>query len=511
MREAAAACRRRMPLKRKPGRRRRRASRPRRCVRSPGAGRVRAGCENWWRSAAKRNGSGQSGNGEALPSWIGASRRARSTAWRGDAVAGASMSGCRTDARQPRRHGRTSLFAEAVRMALAPPDGTRAEAAKRPVTTAACERARAEGRHLRDVLACRSPLAGWQLRSRGAGPALSRGRSATLSAGALIDRVGRAQRGGETDGCRSPTRRPADPPSVRRGRGRARPPRALELAGDRTPTAWDPRVLELSRRFRVLRYGSRGPRADGSHARAVLGRAQLAGDVAGLLDALGTARAPSADCRSAGGWASGWALHAGGRFDRIVLCNTGARIGARSRPGTSASRRCARSGLAPIRGPADGVSVWSGGLPRAVAGRGGALPGDGQSHADGGLRGRTARPSAMPTSRRDLHAAIQSAGARHRGAAKMIRPPRRSGARPRRRPSRARALTVELGAAHLSERRRGRAEAFTSAVLRVPGGLDGRATAEPARDAGEAGGPGRGVRRAGDARGDRLRPPSSTS
>jgi 3-oxoadipate enol-lactonase len=92
-------------------------------------------------------------------------------------------------------------------------------------------------------------------------------------------------------------------------------------------TAWDPQVLELSRRFRVLRYDSRG------HGQTAVtpgpySVAQLAGDVVGLLDALGIARARFCGL-SVGGQVGQWlGAHAGGRFDRIVLCNTGARIGA---------------------------------------------------------------------------------------------------------------------------------------------------------------------------------------
>jgi len=91
-------------------------------------------------------------------------------------------------------------------------------------------------------------------------------------------------------------------------------------------SAWEPQVPELARRFRVLRYDSRGHGltqvTPGPYAIA-----QLAGDVVGLLDALQVGRAQFCGL-SIGGQVGAWlGAHEGTRFERLALCNTGARIG----------------------------------------------------------------------------------------------------------------------------------------------------------------------------------------
>lgn len=91
-------------------------------------------------------------------------------------------------------------------------------------------------------------------------------------------------------------------------------------------SAWDPQVPALARAHRVLRYDSRGhgqtPVAPGPCTIA-----DLATDVVRLLDALGIARASFCGL-SIGGQVGAWlGAHAGDRIDRLVLCNTGARIG----------------------------------------------------------------------------------------------------------------------------------------------------------------------------------------
>lgn len=91
-------------------------------------------------------------------------------------------------------------------------------------------------------------------------------------------------------------------------------------------SAWAPQVDELAKRYRVLRYDSRG------HGRTAVTPgpctiAQLGGDVVRLLDAVGVARACFCGL-SIGGQVGVWlGAHAGPRIERLVLCNTGARIG----------------------------------------------------------------------------------------------------------------------------------------------------------------------------------------
>jgi 3-oxoadipate enol-lactonase len=89
---------------------------------------------------------------------------------------------------------------------------------------------------------------------------------------------------------------------------------------------WDPQVEPLSHRFRVLRYDPRG--LGFSDLPAVpctlegLGR-----DVLGLLDALGIERAHFCGL-SMGGLTGLWlGVHAAERLDRLVVCNTAARVG----------------------------------------------------------------------------------------------------------------------------------------------------------------------------------------
>ena len=89
---------------------------------------------------------------------------------------------------------------------------------------------------------------------------------------------------------------------------------------------WDPQLSSLERRLRVLRYDTRG-HGKSSLAPGPYGLAELAGDVLRLLDALGITRAHFCGL-SMGGLIGIWlGAHAASRIDRLVLCNTGARIG----------------------------------------------------------------------------------------------------------------------------------------------------------------------------------------
>lgn len=89
---------------------------------------------------------------------------------------------------------------------------------------------------------------------------------------------------------------------------------------------WDAQVEALAGRFRILRHDRRG------HGRTPplpppYSLADLGGDVIALLDALAIRRAHFCGL-SIGGLTGQWlAIHAGARFDRMVVCATAARIG----------------------------------------------------------------------------------------------------------------------------------------------------------------------------------------
>ena len=88
---------------------------------------------------------------------------------------------------------------------------------------------------------------------------------------------------------------------------------------------WEPQMAELTRQFRVLRYDTRGHGLStvtpGPYSIAGLGR-----DVTSLLDSLAIERAHFCGL-SMGGMIGQWlGIHAAHRVDRLVLCNTAARI-----------------------------------------------------------------------------------------------------------------------------------------------------------------------------------------
>ena len=89
---------------------------------------------------------------------------------------------------------------------------------------------------------------------------------------------------------------------------------------------WDVQMPELIRHFRVLRYDTRGHGASlvtpGPYSIEQLGR-----DVLALLDALDIARASFCGL-SMGGLIGQWlAINSRERIERLVLCNTAAKIG----------------------------------------------------------------------------------------------------------------------------------------------------------------------------------------
>lgn len=88
---------------------------------------------------------------------------------------------------------------------------------------------------------------------------------------------------------------------------------------------WEPQLPAFARRFRVLRYDSRGHGAS-AVTPGPYTIEQLAGDVLGLLDRLDLRRVHFCGL-SLGGMVGQWlGVHASERIDRLVLCNTAARI-----------------------------------------------------------------------------------------------------------------------------------------------------------------------------------------
>ena len=110
------------------------------------------------------------------------------------------------------------------------------------------------------------------------------------------------------------------------------------LTGDKEPalvlsnslgtdfSMWDPQMVELQRRFRVLRYDTRG-HGQSSVTPGGYTIEQLGRDVLGLLDALRLDRVHFCGL-SMGGMIGMWlGVHAPDRLHRLVLSNTAARIG----------------------------------------------------------------------------------------------------------------------------------------------------------------------------------------
>jgi 3-oxoadipate enol-lactonase len=89
---------------------------------------------------------------------------------------------------------------------------------------------------------------------------------------------------------------------------------------------WDSQIPALAKEFRVLRYDTRG-HGESSVTPGTYSIAQLGRDVLGLLDILGIRSAHFCGL-SMGGMIAMWlALNAPERINRLVLCNTAAKIG----------------------------------------------------------------------------------------------------------------------------------------------------------------------------------------
>src|SRR5690606_13014476 len=89
---------------------------------------------------------------------------------------------------------------------------------------------------------------------------------------------------------------------------------------------WDAQVPAFAEHFHVLRYDTRG-HGGSSVTAGPYSIEQLGCDVLGLLDALGIEKFSFCGL-SMGGLIGQWlGVHAGERLQRLVLCNTGAKIG----------------------------------------------------------------------------------------------------------------------------------------------------------------------------------------
>src|SRR3546814_4618312 len=89
---------------------------------------------------------------------------------------------------------------------------------------------------------------------------------------------------------------------------------------------WEPQMVALTARFRVLRYDGRGHgKSDAPPGPYTIDR--LGRDVLGLLDALGLSRVCFCGL-SKGGMVGMWlGANAADRLGRLVLCNTPAQLG----------------------------------------------------------------------------------------------------------------------------------------------------------------------------------------
>jgi 3-oxoadipate enol-lactonase len=89
---------------------------------------------------------------------------------------------------------------------------------------------------------------------------------------------------------------------------------------------WEPQVPVLTRHVRLLRYDTRGHGLSGAPP-GPYSIEQLGGDVLGLLDGLGLSRVSFCGL-SLGGVIGMWlGVNAPERLNKLILCNTGAKIG----------------------------------------------------------------------------------------------------------------------------------------------------------------------------------------
>ena len=89
---------------------------------------------------------------------------------------------------------------------------------------------------------------------------------------------------------------------------------------------WEPQIPELSKHFRVLRYDTRG-HGQSEVTPGPYTIAQLGSDVIALLDQLEIAQAHFCGLSMGGSTFMWLAVHHPERVNKLILCNTGARIG----------------------------------------------------------------------------------------------------------------------------------------------------------------------------------------
>jgi 3-oxoadipate enol-lactonase len=226
---------------------------------------------------------------------------------------------------------------------------------------------------------------------------------------------------------------------------------------------WDAQVAALAQTHRVLRYDARGHGASAAPSGPYTIE-QLAHDALALLDALRISRARFCGI-SMGGQTGLWlAAFAGDRIDRLVLANTGARIGTRA----IWNERIAAVEAGGLAAIAEGVLArW------VTAGFRDARPAETARLREMLLRTPAAGYAACCAALRDadLRAAARSVRAPTlvvTGAQDVATPPADGRALAA---AIAGAAHVELAAGHLSNVEE--AEAFTAAVARHVGGARG--------------------------------------
>lgn len=119
-------------------------------------------------------------------------------------------------------------------------------------------------------------------------------------------------------------------------------------------TMWQPQAEALAGRYRVVRYDTRGHGRSTAPGDAFT-MAQLGGDALAILDALSIDKAVFCGV-SMGGQTGMWlGIHAPARFSKIVLANTGARIGTDEKWNTRIDT-VQRDGMSVMVEPS--LSVW---------------------------------------------------------------------------------------------------------------------------------------------------------
>lgn len=117
---------------------------------------------------------------------------------------------------------------------------------------------------------------------------------------------------------------------------------------------WDPQMPQWLQHFRVLRYDTRG-HGQSEVTPGECSIAQLGSDVIALLDHLGIAQAHFCGLSMGGSTFMWLAVHHPQRINKLILCNTGAKIGT-AEAWNSRIETVRREGLGAIAGAV--VSRW---------------------------------------------------------------------------------------------------------------------------------------------------------